>query len=135
MKALPKRKTAVAQRLAVFFISGFVGFAGSARVLGFSALVVLSGCSALESRPVKQMAYAESAYQAALVASADSNPDTISIFQLAKDQLARARSYYRLKNFKEARLLAVKSRRLSEEAEWKALRGNSDSNEAESLVK
>lgn len=96
---------------------------------------MLSGCAAFHSRPVKQMAYAESAYQAALSAGADSNPDTISVFQLARDQLARARSYYRLKNFKNARFLAVKSRRLSEEAEWKAMRGNSNSNAVESLVK
>jgi hypothetical protein len=99
------------------------------------AVFVFPGCSALESRPYKQMAYAESAYQAALAAGADSNADTMSIFQLARDQLARARSYYRLKNFKNARILAVKSRRLSEEAEWKALRGLSDSQDSETLVK
>jgi hypothetical protein len=56
-------------------------------------------------------------------------------FQLAKDQLARARSFYRLKNFKQARTLAVRSRRLSEEAEWKALKGNSNSQGVQSLVK
>ena len=109
-------KTAMAIRLAVFCF-------------------LLNGCAAFHSRPVKQMAYAESAYQAALAAGADSNPDTLSVFQLARDQLARARSYYRLKNFKNARYLAVQSRRLSEEAEWKAMRGNSDSNGVESLVK
>jgi len=107
-------KTALAPSLAVFFISG---------------------CAVLESRPVKQMAYAEAAYQAALLAGADTTPETAPVFQLAKDQLARARSYYRLKNFKQARTLAVKSRRLSEDAEWKALRGDSISQEAESLVK
>jgi hypothetical protein len=99
------------------------------------AVFFFSGCAMLDSRPMKQLAYAESAYQAALLAGAETNAETASIFQLSKDQLARARSYYRLKNFKEARVLAVKSRRLSEEAEWKALRGNSNSNEAESLVK
>lgn len=99
------------------------------------AVFLFSGCAVLESRPMKQMAYAESAYQAALLAGADANPDTSPVFQLAKDQLARARSYYRLKNFKEARMLAVKSRRLSEESEWRALRGNTNSQEAESLVK
>jgi hypothetical protein len=100
-----------------------------------AAVFLLPACSILYSRPVKQMAYAESAYQAALQAGADTNPDTLSVFQLARDQLARARSFYRLKNFKNARFWAVKSRRLSEEAEWKALRGNSDSNGVESLVK
>lgn len=95
----------------------------------------LPGCAVFESRPVKQMAYAEAAYQAAMLAGAESNPTTIPVFQLAKDQLSRARSYYRLKNFKEARRLAVLSRRLSEEAEWKAVRGNSDSQATETLVK
>ncbi len=88
-----------------------------------------------ESRPQKQLAYAEAAYQAAILANAETNPATAQIFILAKDQLARARSFYRLKNFKNARVLAIKARRLSEEAEWKALRGDSGSNQVESLVK
>ncbi len=98
-------------------------------------VLVLTGCAMFDSRPARQMAYAESAYQAAIQAGAESNPETISIFQLAKDQLSRARSYYRLKNFREARRLSVLSRRLSEEAEWKAVRGNSGSKGVESLVK
>lgn len=113
MKAFSKKRTALLLSLAVFF----------------------SSCAMLESRPVKQVAYAEAAYQAALQAGADTNPETSAIFQLAKDQLARARSFYRLKNFREARVLAVKSRRLAEEAEWKALKGNSGSNSPETLVK
>lgn len=113
MSTLPKIKAAFLVGTAAFFTS----------------------CSAIESRPYKQMAYAESAHQAALQAGADSNSDTLAVFQLAKDQLARARSYYRLKNFREARVLAVKSRRLSEEAEWKALKGNSGSNSPETLIK
>lgn len=103
----------------------------------FLSLAVFSfpGCALFESRPARQMAYAEAAYQAALLAGAEANPATLPVFQLAKDQLSRARSYYRLKNFKEARRLAVLSRRLSEEAEWKAVRGNSDTKGTESLVK
>ena len=99
------------------------------------AVFSFSGCALVESRPARQMAYAESAYQAAILAGAESNPEVSSVFQLAKDQLSRARSYYRLKNFKEARRLAVMSRRLAEEAEWKTLRGNSSSQGVESLVK
>ncbi|RZA08006.1 MAG: DUF4398 domain-containing protein [Proteobacteria bacterium] len=99
------------------------------------AVFLFSGCSTFDSRPVRQMAYAEAAYQAALTAGAESNPETIPVFQLAKDQLSRARSYYRLKNFKEARRLSVLSRRLSEDAEWRAVRGNSGSKDVESLVK
>jgi hypothetical protein len=115
MKASNQKKTALAFSLAVF--------------LFFPA------CAMIESRPVKQLAYAEAAYQAALLANSDTNPDSAPIFQLAKDQLARARSFYRLKNFKQARTLAVRSRRLSEEAEWKALKGNSNSQGVQSLVK
>lgn len=100
-----------------------------------SFVFLLSGCAMFESRPYKQLAYAEAAYQAAVAANAEGNPATSSIFLLSKDQLARARSYYRLKNFKQARVLAIKARRLAEEAEWKALRGDSGTNQVESLVK
>jgi len=100
-----------------------------------TAVFLFPGCALFESRPVRQMAYAEAAYQAALLAGAEANPATLAVFQLSKDQLSKARSYYRLKNFKEARRLSVLSRRLSEEAEWKAVRGNTDSKATESLVK
>jgi hypothetical protein len=107
----------------------------SKTALLLSSAVFFSSCAAFESRPTKQMAYAEAAYQAAILAGSESNPETLPIFQLAKDQLSRARSYYRLKNFRDARKLAVLSRRLSEEAEWKATRANSGSNGVQSLVK
>ena len=100
--------------------------------LGLAAFLlcpVLFGCTAIETRPVKQMAYAEAAVQGATLANAETNPDKMAVFQLAKDSLARARSFYRLKNFRECRKLAVRARRLAEEAEWKALRGNSPSKE------
>lgn len=84
---------------------------------------------------MKQMAYAEAAMQGAVLANAETNPDSVAIFQLAKDNLARARSLYRLKNFRECRKLAVRARRLAEEAEWKALRGNSGSKESETMGK
>lgn len=99
------------------------------------AVFFFSGCAVFESRPMKQLAYAEAAFQAATAASAESNPASAGIYQLAKDQLARARSFYRLKNFKQARMLAVKARRLSEDAELRAVRGESDSGDGESLVK
>jgi hypothetical protein len=99
------------------------------------AAFFFSGCAMIDSRPVKQMAYAEAAMQGAILANAETNPDTSAVFQLARDSLARARSFYRLKNFREARKLAVRARRLSEEAEWRALRGNSAVKEDESLVK
>lgn len=91
------------------------------------AVFYFSGCAMLESRPVKQMAYAEAAMQGAILANAENNPDTVAIFQLARDSLSRARSYYRLKNFKMCRVLAVRARQLAEEAEWKSLRGKEDS--------
>lgn len=96
---------------------------------------LFSSCAVFETRPLKQMAYAEAAVQAATVANAESNPATMSIFQLARDQLSRARSYYRLKNFKKARTYAINARRLAEEAEWKALRPNDDGGKVDSLVK
>jgi len=98
-------------------------------------LLCASGCAMVETRPVKQMAYAEAAVQGATLANAETNPDTTAIYQLAKDSLSRARSFYRLKNFKECRMLAVRARRLAEEAEWKALRGNSSSKDKDSVEK
>ena len=93
------------------------------------------GCTMVESRPAKQMAYAEAAMQGATLANSETNPDASAVYQLAKDSLSRARSYYRLKNFRECRKLAVRARRLAEEAEWKALRGNSSSKEPDSVGK
>jgi len=101
---------------------------GAVALLGVAAFA-FSGCAIVENRPVKQMAYAEAAVHGAQLANAELNPDTAPIYQLSKDVLARARSFYRLKNFREARQLAVRARRLAEEAEWKALRGNTGSNE------
>lgn len=106
-----------------------------AALLLSTAAFFVPGCAAIESRPVKQLAYAEAAMQGATLASADTNADTAPVYQLAKDALARARSYYRLKNFKQARILAVRARRLAEEAEWKALRGNSGSKDEDSVGK
>lgn len=99
------------------------------------AVFFLFGCSAFSSRPVKQMAYAEAAFQAATYANAETIPEAGPVYQLARDQLSRARSFYRLKNFKQARFYAIKSRRLAEEAEWRALKTNSGSKDAEGLVK
>ncbi|HEY8279802.1 MAG TPA: hypothetical protein VIH99_09275 [Bdellovibrionota bacterium] len=94
-----------------------------------------SSCTMVETRPVKQMAYAEAAMQGAVLANAETNQDASAVYQLARDNLARARSYYRLKDFRECRRLAVSARRLAEEAEWKALRGKSGSNEEDSMGK
>ncbi|MCO5142690.1 MAG: hypothetical protein M9962_06340 [Oligoflexia bacterium] len=100
-----------------------------------SVAFFFSSCAMFESRPAKQLAYAESAWQAAILVQADSNPDSIAVFQMARDQLAKARSFYRLKNFKEARKIAVQARRLFEEAEWRSIRGGQGSDSVESLVK
>jgi len=109
------------------------------RILKKAALLISTvaffSCSALETRPVKQMAYAEAAMQGAVLANAENNPDSVAVFQLARDNLARARSYYRLKNFKECRRLAVRARQLAEEAEWKALRGDGGSKDGETVGK
>ncbi len=108
---------------------------GKAALLISMAAFSVSGCTMLESRPMKQMAYAEAAMQGAVLANAETNPDTSAVYQLARDSLARARSFYRLKNFREARKMAVRASRLSEEAEWRALRGNSTVKEDDSLMK
>lgn len=106
-----------------------------AALLSSLAALLFPACTMVESRPVKQMAYAESAVQGAILSNAETNPETSAIFLLSRDSLARARSYYRLKNFREARKLAVRARRLAEEAEWKSLRGNSTVKDDDSLLK
>lgn len=79
--------------------------------------VFCSGCGILATRPDNHLAYAEAAFQAAQKDGADTaEPQT---FQLARETLARARSAYRLKNFRDARRLAIRARILSEEAEFK----------------
>lgn len=108
---------------------------GKAALLMCMVAFSFSSCAMIESRPVKQIAYAEAAMQGAILANAEANPETVAVFQLARDSLARARSFYRLKNFREARSLAVRARRLAEEAEWRSLRGNSAVKEDDSLMK
>ena len=75
---------------------------------------------------MKQMAYAEAAMEAATQANAETNPATTTVYLNARDQLARARSYYKMKNFKMARLYANKARMAAEEAEWKAQKSTHD---------
>jgi hypothetical protein len=101
--------------------------------LSGAALFLFPACSILGSRPVKQMSYAEAAFHAATLANAENAQP--QLYLLARDTLSRARSYYRLKNFKQARLFAIKSRRLSEDAELKAVRGETSSKAGGSLVK
>lgn len=96
--------------------------------LAVAAFCFQASCSSLETRPYKQMSYAEAAFRAATLAGAETNPDTSAIYQLAKDSIQRARSYYRLKSFKEARKYAIRARRLSEEAELKTVRAGDSNN-------
>ena len=83
-----------------------------------SVLLLCSGCGVFSTRPDRHLSYAEAAYTAAQKANAETlSPQS---FQLARETLFRARASYRLKNFKLARKLAIRSRLLSEEAEFKA---------------
>jgi hypothetical protein len=86
----------------------------------FTAGGASSACSALSSRPSRQITYAETAFQAASLAGAETTQP--NLYQLAKDALLQARAAYRLKNFKLARQLAIKARHASEDAEFNALK-------------
>lgn len=96
---------------------------GSLR-LCFSVLVILlvlvslPGCGMFSTRPAHHLGYAEAAYLAAQRANAETNAP--QSFQLARETLYRARASFRLKNFKEARRLAVRARLLAEEAEFQS---------------
>ncbi len=83
--------------------------------------VMLASCSVLHSRPVHQMSYAEAAVRSAAAAGAESSQPYL--FQLSRDALLRAHSAYRLKNFDMALKLAIRARRIAEDAETKALSG------------
>ncbi len=82
---------------------------------------LLPGCSAFRSRPVNQMSYAEAAVRSAAAAGAETSQPYL--YQLSRDALLRARSAYRLKDFNSALKLAIRARRIAEDAEAKALRG------------
>jgi hypothetical protein len=92
-------------------------------ILGGIIAVAFSSCAMFESSPKKQLMYAEEAVRAAFLAGAETNPATTTIFLMARDNLARARSYYRVKDFQNARLFANRARMAAEEAEWKSQKG------------
>ncbi len=85
---------------------------------------VLCGCSVFHTRPVQQMSYAEAALRSAQAAGAEQTQPTL--YQLSKDALLRARASYRVKNFEVARKMAIRARRIAEDAEMRALEGQSD---------
>ena len=93
----------------------------------FLAALLFPACAVFESRPVKQLAYAEAAIQGAAYAfqAADKNPESDEGLKIAKDYMGRARAAYRQKDFHECRKLALRARWLAEEAELRA--GKADS--------
>ena len=76
------------------------------------------GCSVATTRPVQEMSNAE----AALKAAKDLHADTLSaeVYRAASETFYKAKREYRLKNFDVAKKLAIKTMRLSEEAEFEA---------------
>ncbi len=87
------------------------------------ATLQLSGCGVFATRPDRHLSYAEAAHVAAQKANAEVIAP--SSYQLARETLFRARSSYRLKNFKLARRLSIRARLLSEEAEFRSLHKDS----------
>lgn len=83
--------------------------------------LLLGACSTLHSRPVLQMSYAEAAVRSAAAVGAETSQPYL--FQLSRDALLRAHSAYRLKNFDLALKMAIRARRIAEDAETKALTG------------
>lgn len=93
----------------------------------FALLSTTAGCGIFSTRPARHLSYAETAYVAAQKAEAETkSPQS---FQLARETLFRARAAYRLKNFKEARRMAIRARMLSEEAEFRSLHKDSTTKE------
>ncbi|NUM88379.1 MAG: DUF4398 domain-containing protein [Bdellovibrionales bacterium] len=84
----------------------------------------LAGCSVFHTRPAQQLSHAEAALRSAQAAGAEQTQP--GLYQLSKDALLRARAAYRVKNFEVARKMAIRARRIAEDAELKTLEGQSD---------
>lgn len=81
----------------------------------------VSGCSLFATRPVQEMSDTSAAIKAAREVQADVLAP--ELYRQANEWYLKAKNEYRLKNFREARGYANKSRAFAEEAEFLALRG------------
>lgn len=80
-----------------------------------------TSCSLFATRPVQEMSDTSSAIRAAREVQADVLAP--ELYRQANEWYLKAKNEYRLKNFREAREFANKSRKFAEEAEFLALRG------------
>ena len=79
-------------------------------------LPFLSGCGLFITRPVQEMAYAESALRAAREVKADTLAP--NLYREAYENYLKARKFYKSKNFESARKHALTCKDLSEQAEF-----------------
>lgn len=90
------------------------------RLLLFFVALILTGCAALGARrPVQEMADTVAALKAAREVGADSVAP--ELYRQAVEAYTKARNEYRFKNFASAKIAALRSKRLAEEAEYQAV--------------
>jgi hypothetical protein len=92
-------------------------------------LLALTACGLATTRPKVEMTLAQAAFMAAKEAGADVHAS--NLFRQAEDYYIKAKSAYRRKYFNKAQEYAVLSKKLSEQAEYaavrkKALEGNAE---------
>lgn len=83
-------------------------------------LLAFASCSILQTRPIQEMADASAAIRAAKAAGADTK--SAEAFRRALDAFFSAKRDYRLKNFAEAKSMAVRARQYAEFAEFQAVK-------------
>jgi hypothetical protein len=83
-------------------------------------LVLLGACALTTTRPKMEMSLAQAAFMAAKEAGADSLSPTV--YRRAEEFYLKAKSAYRRKYFDKAKQYAELSKKLSEQAEYEAVR-------------
>ena len=98
----------------------------------FSLALAGSACSVATTRPVQEMAIADSALRAAREVNADAieGSNIPEIYRAAADNLFKAKREYRLKNFDRAKKYATRATVLAERAEFEAVKAGGATPEA-----
>ncbi len=95
-------------------------------------LLLTLGCSVATTRPVQELAVADSALRAAREVNADILEGTTipELYRAASENLAKAKREYRLKNFDRAKHYATRATILAERAEFEAIKAGGATPEA-----
>lgn len=87
----------------------------------------LTACAVAATRPVQEMSDTGAALKAAKEVSADTLAP--ELYRQANEWFAKARNEYKLKNFKQAKDYADRSRRFAEQAEFESIKNGGNRQE------